>query len=117
MFGTNFQHQIERKKLFIALYSAQLSLRGHASYPCIVLPVKMVTFRAERDKKQGWHIFLKPFKIGFQKNETRCFVRSTAPLDRAHVLTSAGLPRAFTDDMGCTEGAAHVSTGHMLSLQ
>ena len=75
-----FNTRSKEKKLFIALYSAQLSLRGHASYPCIVLPVKMVTFRAERDKKQGWHIFLKPFKIGFQKNETRCFVRSTAPL-------------------------------------
>ena len=75
-----FNTRLKEKKLFIALYSAQLSLRGHASYPCIVLPVKMVTFRAERDKKQGWHIFLKPFKIGFQKNETRCFVRSTAPL-------------------------------------
>ena len=74
-----------------ALYSAQLSLRGHASYPCIVLPVKMVTFRAERDKKQGWHIFLKPFKIGFQKNDTRCFLRSTAALLHLQILETIAL--------------------------
>ena len=69
-----------KKKLFIALFSALLSLRGHASYPCIVLPVKLVTFRAERDRKQCWHMFLKLFKIGFQENETRCFLRSTGTL-------------------------------------
>ena len=41
---------------------------------------KLVTFRAERDRKECWHMFLKRFKIGFQKNETRCFLRSTGTL-------------------------------------
>ena len=91
MFGTNFQHQIERKKLFIALYSALLSLRGHASYPCIVLPVKLVTFRAERVRKQCWYMFLKLFKIGFQTNETRCFLRSTAALLHLQILETIAL--------------------------
>ena len=75
-----FNTRSKEKKLYIALYSAQLSFRGHASYPCIVLPVKLVTFRAERDRKQGWHSFLKLFKIGFQKNGTLCFLRSTGTL-------------------------------------
>ena len=80
IFRTDLWTQDWLKLLPTAWYRAEPRPKNKKSLHLSCFGSKLVTFVDKRDWRSGWHIFLKQFKIGFQKRWTRYFLLSTAPL-------------------------------------